>query len=135
MTVLAPSEAVVTLLTAAGASTALTLNVDYTLTDTGYGNTASINYPISGTPLPVGDKLAVTRVSSTLQDFYDVTRASTFNAEQIEEAIDRTILIVQDVNETVGRALVAPQGSGPLGEIPLNRASKYLAIDRDWETS
>lgn len=108
MTLLISAQAEVSVLTAAGTLTDLTLNVDYSLSDVGYGLVASITYPLSGDPLPSGDKLIVTRTNSYLQDFYDVTRTSSFDTEQLEEAVDRTVLMVQDLNETVGRAIVMP---------------------------
>ncbi len=84
-----------TLLRSDGSSQDLTLNVDFSVTNAGLGNLASVTYPVSGSPLPTGDSLNIERNTPASQ-LLDLVKGRAFNSELIEDTLDTLTLVIQD---------------------------------------
>jgi len=86
--------------------TDLTLNVDYTVSlnpdqDNAPGGT--VTYPVSGSPLPVGEMLTLLRDVSFVQSV-DLVAGGNFHPGVIENALDRLTMLAQQNAEAIGRA-------------------------------
>lgn len=110
--------------------TVLSLGVDYNITlnadqDSSPGGT--INYPISGTPLPVGEKLAAVGALPYDQTA-DLPSGGNYRAIVVENALDRGVFQVQQLLEEVDRAMTLPVSlSGVDTTLPTPEGGKVLA--------
>ena len=123
------TEVEVTVTTSAGVESVKVLNTDYSLAGAGSGAGGSVTYPISGDPLPVGDTLTIRRVLSKTQTV-DLLNQGPYLPENLEDALDRTVMLVQQVDEVLDRSLTASVNEGVLPNLPAvsERAGKYLSF-------
>lgn len=83
-----------------GLETLLVLNTDYTLSNVGEPAGVTVTYPISGSPLPPTHKIIVTRDVPYTQDSV-ILNARGFLPSVIEEALDRTVMMIQGLRAIV----------------------------------
>ncbi|KAF5089792.1 hypothetical protein DSECCO2_25680 [anaerobic digester metagenome] len=100
------SQITVTMTDAAGASTDVTSNCTVTLTSSG----GSVTYPKSGSPLPGGAKLAITRNMPFTQGI-NLTTASRFDPQVLEDGLDQGTAERQQIVEMMERAVILPPTS------------------------
>lgn len=115
--VFAASDVAVTRADTLGAETALVLNSDFTVAlnpdqDAAPGGTVTL-----AAPLATGHRLAVTSVVPNLQPT-DITNNGGFYPRVIEDALDRHVVQIQQIDEKVARALKVGITS-PLGSLAL----------------
>ena len=67
----------------------------------------SVTYPVSGTPLPTGETLTIVSNLDYTQTT-DIQNAGGFFAQVIEDALDRNVMLVKQVNEEVSRTAWTP---------------------------
>lgn len=125
----------VTLLTLAGDVENLTLDSDYSVALNPDQNAApggTITYPILGTPLPTGAKIVIDGALPYEQPT-DITNSGGFYPSVIEDALDRAVIMIQQLAELGDRSLHFPADEGALfsGQLPaaVARASKALIFD------
>lgn len=119
---------------AAGVETVLTLGGHYTVAinadqDTSPGGT--LTYPVSGDPLPVGETITIVGATDYEQDL-DVSSAGRFLPTAFENALDKTVILIQQLKEKLGRALLFSVNDTDTGvTIPqaADRVGLYLAFD------
>lgn len=127
------SDLVVSVISAAGVETALTENTHYTVTG-GDGSTGTVNLAGGSAPYgapAVGVTLLILRVVALTQPV-DFVQNDGSDAEVQETAYDRLTMMVQQLNEVDSRAIKLPTGeagSAAMTELPVDRASKFLAFD------
>jgi hypothetical protein len=97
---------------ATGVVTTLTLGGDYTLTGVG-GDSASI---VLAAPLAVGYRLVAVGSAAYTQAL-QLTNQGPYFAEDVMRALDRGVVLIQQLREAVSRALVLPPQDA--GTIPL----------------
>lgn len=93
-----------------GLETVLVLDSDYSVTlnpDQDATPGGSVTYPISGTPLAVGETLAVVGALDNSQTL-DLPGGGAFSPTSVENAFDRTAIQIQQLAETIGRSLTLP---------------------------
>jgi hypothetical protein len=116
--------------TADGIDTALVLASDYSVTlnvDQDSSPGGSITYPISGSPLPAGQTLVAVGALPYDQTA-DLPSGGNYRAIVVENALDRTVMQVQQVAEELGRALTLPaSAAGADTELPAPEAGKVIA--------
>jgi len=100
------SHIAVTVTDAAGVSTDVTSNSTVTLTSSG----GSVAYPKSGSPLPSGAKLAITRNMPFTQGI-NLTTASRFDPQVLEDGLDQATAERQQILEQMARAVILPATS------------------------
>ncbi len=84
-----------------GAQTLLTEDTDYSV-DT---SADTVTYPLSGDPLPSGEYLAILRDLPAIQEL-DLVNNDPFDANLVEQALDRTTMLAQQTEEKIDRAMV-----------------------------
>lgn len=95
-----------TMTDAAGVSTDVTNNSTVMLTISG----GSVTYPKSGSPLPSGAKLAITRNMPFTQGI-NLTTASRFDPQVLEDGLDQATAERQQILEQMARAVILPPTS------------------------
>lgn len=114
----------------AGQMQTLVLGTDYSVT--GAGEEAGGELMLTAN-LPVGYTLVILRNVPATQ-MADYVEGDSFPAESHERALDKLTMLVQQQQETLGRALVMPESdtavSGVLPPIA-QRAKRYLSFDED----
>lgn len=100
------SQITVTVTDAAGVSTDVTSNSTVTLTSSG----GSVTYPKTGSPLPSGAKLAITRNMPFTQGI-NLTTASRFDPQVLEDGLDQATAERQQIQEQMARAVILPATS------------------------
>lgn len=120
---------------AAGVQTTLVLDSDYSVAlnvdqDSSPGGT--ITYPVVGSPLPIGQHLDVVG-SLVASQPTDITNLGRFLPQVEEDAFDRGVILVQQLEEKVARALIAPAGDTADLVLPTAtvRANKTPVFDDD----
>lgn len=101
----------------------VTLNVDQ---DNNPGGT--ITYPIVGTPLASTQRLVVIGALPQVQ-LTDITNGGGFYPEVIENALDYLTILIQQLTEQIGRAVIVPvthPGAGSPMELPDPEPFKLL---------
>jgi hypothetical protein len=104
----------------------------YEVTGLGDDDYGSVTYPLSGDPLPTGEKLIIKRLVPYHQNM-DVQNQGGFFPEVLEDQLDRMVMQTQQLAEEVGRALRMPQFEGPLDTLApvVERAGKVLGFAGD----
>ena len=126
----------VTRMNAAGVETLLVLDSDYTVTlnvDQDADPGGSITYPDVGSPLPVGEQLTLSGSLAELQPT-DITNLGGFYPQIIEDALDRAVILIQQLREITERTLKFPVSDNILvAELPSApiRANKTMVFDGD----
>ena len=116
--------------TATGVVTSLTETTNYTVSiDGDDGGTITMV-----TAVATADDLVAHRVTPKTQTL-DLTQGGLFNAENVEDALDKLTKIVVELKERVDRSIFAPQSDPTTIEMELpstiDRASKYVLFDSD----
>lgn len=120
-----------------GIEETLVLDSDYSVTlngdqDANPGGT--ITYPISGDPLPDGWRLTAVGDLDNLQPT-DITNGGGFYPQVIENALDRVTMLIQQLEEELGRTIrIAVSDDTTEGlELPAQdgRAARILGFDAD----
>lgn len=118
---------------ASGGVSDLTLDSDYSVTlnpDQSQLPGGTINYPVFGSPLASGFKLVALGATPLTQET-DITNQGGFYPEIIEAMVDRATMQIQQLAETLSRAIVvAPSGDAttPLPD-SATRANTVIAFD------
>lgn len=84
--------------------TRLLEGTDYSVTGSGNISGGEVIYPLSGGPMPAGDKLAIKRVVDFKQET-DLRNQGGYYPEVVEDQFDRVVMMTQDLKEQVGRAI------------------------------
>ncbi len=95
--------------------TVLTLSTDYTVSGAGSESGGNVTYPVTGDPLPSGEKLTIRRKLSFVQET-DITNQGGFYPQVLEDALDRAIMGLQQVSEEVDRSYKVSISSGDSGD-------------------
>lgn len=103
----------------------VTLNVDQ---DAHPGGT--VQYAVAGvaTALPTGYSLTLLGAREYKQNT-DLPDGGNFSASDVEDALDASVVLIQQLDERVGRALTLPPQSGASGQLPPPAAGYYLGWD------
>jgi len=131
--VFAKTDLVVTRTSAAFLDTLLVVDVDYTVTGVGLDAGGDVVYPISGSPLPIGEKITIERVLPLTQ-LLDLRNQGPWHPENHEDAYDRLTMIAQQITESMERSIRAPASDGPvLMVLPAKeiRALQFAFFDSD----
>ena len=81
---------------------------NYSITVTEYPGTGSITYPASGTDvLATGESIAITRTLERLQQT-SFENEGGYNPDTVEQALDRIVAMVQEIQADVNRAIQLP---------------------------
>lgn len=107
---------------ATGVETIQVLNVDYTVS--GVGDAVGGNVTMIVSPI-VGEKLIVKRILPLTQET-DLVDNTVFSLELLEEGYDRLVMIAQELDERVSRALLADITSTADYTLPSPDAGKVL---------
>lgn len=102
MVIDAPGNLVVERIDGAGVATLLVRNVDYIVPIPleSFPATGTITYPMSGTPLPTGESLRMTRATPMRQDT-DLANQGVYDPELIEQTFDYSRRIDQELGRRV----------------------------------
>lgn len=117
---------VVKLINASGASTELSSPAfEVELQETG----GLVRYPLSGAPISSGESIIIERVVPLTQTT-DLTNQGAFFAETHEDVFDRTVMMIQQIDDQAARAIRLPVNEAG-AELPpaAERASKFLGFD------
>jgi hypothetical protein len=122
------ADLAVTLRDSDGGETIQTLNSDYTVTGAGEDSGGNV---IMADPVLVDESLVIERTLDYVQET-DYVENDDFGAETHEEALDRIVMLVQQITGLLDRAFLVPTSDGGTSmEVPneIARALKYLAFD------
>ncbi len=109
-----------------GSETTLVLSTDYTVSGVGSDSGGDVTYPVTGSPLATGEKLTIRRVNPLTQ-LTDLRNQGAFFSENIEKAMDRLIMVVQQQQEKIDRMLRLPSSTTSSDlVIPDPESGKYL---------
>lgn len=120
--------------TTTGVESVLTLGTHYSVAVNADQSTSpggTITYPISGDPLPATETLTIVGATDYEQDL-DVSSAGRFLPEAFENALDKAVILIQQLKEKLGRALLfSVNDTDTEVTIPqaADRAGLYLAFD------
>ena len=76
----------------------------YSVDGVGLDSGGSVTYPLSGAPLPDGEKLTIRRVMPRLQGL-DLQNQGGFFPDVVESQLDRIVMMIQDVEEKADRSV------------------------------
>lgn len=99
-----------------GTETAITTN--FTVTGIGDEAGGSVNYPTSGSALASNEKIIIKRVIS-LKQLENLRNQGDYSLEDIEDALDRAVMMCQQLQEQIDRSL----------KLPLTSSSTYVTVD------
>jgi len=68
----------------------------------------TVTYPTTGDPLPEGRKITILRDLPTSQQFMSVSNQANLYPKTLEDAVDRLVMMVQQVRDTAKRAIRLP---------------------------
>ncbi len=80
---------------------------------TGYSinaETGTLTCPTSGSPLETGEKLTILRLLDVRQQFFDPSNQANLYPETLEDNTDRLVMMIQQIDEEVGRAVTMGEG-------------------------
>lgn len=95
-----------------GAETTLTENTNYTVSG-GSGSTGTVDLSGGSSPhgaLLTGTTLVILREMSLVQEL-DLVNNDLSDAETLEDQLDKTIMLIQQLDEQIGRSILLPPGS------------------------
>lgn len=132
--VLAESDLIVTItLTSTGFEYVSVLNTDYSVSlnaDQENNPGGTITYPISGDELESTHTITIERLVDYTQET-DLVNQGAFYAQVIEDTLDKIVMMIQQLNETLSRTLrVGPSEDGELS-IPTLVPSSFLGVNAD----
>lgn len=99
-----------------GTETAITTN--YTVTGIGDEAGGTVNYPTSGSALAANEKIIIKRVVALKQP-KNLRNQGDYSLEDIEDALDRAVMLCQQLQEQIDRSL----------KLPLTSSSTYVTVD------
>jgi hypothetical protein len=102
--ILVDTEADVIHTNVTGLETILILDTDYTISGIGIDAGGNVTYPISGSPLPATETLTIARNVPFTQDT-DLVNQDTIYSEVIETSLDRSTMMIQQLQEEVDRSI------------------------------
>jgi hypothetical protein len=131
--VFAKTDIKVVIVNAAGASTTLVLDSDYSVAlNVDQNNTpgGTVTYPIIGSPLPTGYQL-VELGNLPIDQETDITNQGGFYPQVIEDMVDRATIQIQQVAELASRAIVVTEVEASPPTLPpaSARANTVLGFD------
>lgn len=134
--VFAEGDIAVTIADSLGVETALVLGADYSVSlnanqDTSPGGT--VTYPLTGSPLPVGSKLTVVGDLDYDQPL-DIPSGGNFSPVALENELDRIVMQVQQLRETISRSLLVPVTSNAAPALPNPEANQLISWDASGTT-
>jgi len=94
-----------------GVETTLVLNTDYTVSGVGEEAGGNVTYPISGSPLAIGEKLTVLRELDLLQET-DFHNQGGFYPDTAETQLDYDVMMMQQLQEQLDRCVKVTVSSG-----------------------
>lgn len=110
-----------------GVESTLVLNSDYSVSlnaDQEVSPGGAITYPISGSPLASPDTLTILSALDITQTA-DITNLSAYYPQVVEDALDRSVMLIGQLDEVVDRAAVMPTsvtGFDPTMPVPVASA-------------
>jgi hypothetical protein len=114
--------------------TTLVLDSDYSVavnSDQDASPGGTVTYPISGSPLVLGAKLVVLGALENEQTT-DLPAGGAYRAKVVEDALDRTVIQVQQLAELQGRALTLPASAATADTtLPAPESDKLIG----WNTA
>lgn len=113
------------LVDATGVETLQTLTTHYAVVNNGDETGGTVTM---ATEPAAGETLTILRAIPQTQGT-DYAANDPFPAETHEAALDRVTLLTQQLQEEIGRALIAPASDSASVELPIDRASSFLAFD------
>jgi hypothetical protein len=118
-----------------GVETELVLGANYSVTlnpnqETSPGG--SVTYPLSGSPLAVGGKLTITGDIDYDQPL-DLPSGGNFSPLALENQLDRTVMQIQQLRETISRSLLVPVTSDAAPSLPPPEANQLIGWDATGE--
>lgn len=96
-------------------------------------STGTVTYPLVGDPLPITKKIIITRTVDLTQ-LLSLTNLQTFYAEDVMLALDRVVMMVQQISERANRSLAVREGEEPIEALvtsPAARANRALLFSED----
>lgn len=113
-----------------GVETTLVLDTDYSVSGVGVEGGGNVTYPISGTALASGETITIRRILPLTQTT-DLTNGQAFQAQTLEDALDRAVMITQQLKEETSRSIKIPVTDENSVEIPRSsdRANGMLGFD------
>lgn len=112
-----------------GVETTLTLDVHYTVSLNGDQDTAPGGTVTLGTPLATGEKLVIDSAIPALQP-QDYTNQGGFYPEDLNDGLDRSVALIQQLDRRVDRNLRLPVSATDVDPVlPPPRANALLAFD------
>ena len=108
--------------------TVLVKDTDYTVTGIGSVAGGSITYPITGVPLPTGEKITIERYPEPLQQVNLLSQGG-WHPQAVEDALDAMTHYLQRLDDEATRTLRLPVSySGSADpELPIPEANKVLS--------
>ena len=118
---------------ATGAESVLVLTTDYTVTLNGDQNTnpgGSVKYNPSGTPMASTHSLTLTSAVAQTQGT-DIPSAGGWYPEVVEDALDKSTILTQQITEVVNRTIRFPVAESGAVQLPAaaQRKNKLLGFD------
>lgn len=112
------ADVLVTFADSLGVEAALVLDSDYSVAlnpDQGSSPGGTVTYPISGSPLSASEGLVLTGALPLSQEV-DLPGGGDFSPSVITAALDRAVMLIQQVDEKIGRAVLVDVTSTTLPE-------------------
>jgi hypothetical protein len=117
---------------ATGAQTVKVLDLDFSVLlypDQESTPGGAVTYPISGSPLPIGESAVVAGVLPITQPA-DLPSGGSYRAGVIENALDRTVMLIQERADQIAGALRVPETTQlPTFPVASARADKLAGFD------
>jgi hypothetical protein len=85
-------------------------NTVYSITGLGASAGGEVTYPLTGSPIAATKRLVIWRALALTQDT-NLTNQTPYYPETLEEQLDRLVMMIQQLNEEVNRALKVTQGA------------------------
>lgn len=119
----------VTFTDAAGVQTLLSAS-QFSVTGLGTTTGGNVTYPLAGSPIATGTKITIARVVDYTQSTVFTNQGGYF-PQVTESRFDRVMMAVQQLADSVRRALVAPISDSNVGTLPsaTQRANTFLGFD------
>ena len=103
---------------------------NYTITGVGDPAGGEVVYPIGGAPLNAGTNIVIWREVPVIQET-ELTNQAPYYADILEDQLDKIVMMVQQLQEEVGRSLLAERGSTVSVETYLNTIVADAQAARD----
>lgn len=130
-------EVVVTLTESDGTVTTLSSSAYSVVVNSASGTNptpvgGTVTYPLSGTPVPLGDFITVQRIAPYLQPTSLANQGISWQST-IEAALDNVVFQTQQLNFQIGQQFSVPVSDDPPAELPIasERANLWAYFDSD----